>query len=61
MILTTTFMLFSFLVLLAYAWVARSARSWFADANRAMWFNRIAGALFVALGLGVIRLRNNSC
>ena len=59
-ILTATFMLFSFLVLIVYALSARSARGWFENGNRALWFNRISGTTFIALGLGMLRLRNRT-
>ena len=39
--------------------LARGMSGWFAHEARARWFNRIAGALFGALGIGVLRLRNS--
>jgi len=57
-ILTTTFMLFSFLILLCYALSARSAKSWFVKGDRAIWLNRISGTIFITFGLGILRLRN---
>jgi threonine/homoserine/homoserine lactone efflux protein len=59
-ILTTTFMLFSFLILVGYAMSAQSAKGWFVKGNRAIWFNRISGTIFVSFGLGILRLRNRS-
>jgi threonine/homoserine/homoserine lactone efflux protein len=56
LILTTTFMGFSFLILMLYGLVANAARGWFAEESRAMWFNRVTGSLFLALGLGMLRL-----
>ncbi len=60
MILTTTFMLFSFIVLVGYAICAHSVRGWFAKGNRAIWLNRISGTIFIAFGLGILRLRSKS-
>ena len=53
-ILTLTFMVLSFSTLMSYAFFARSLKSWFLTNNRATWFNRISGAIFVALGLGLL-------
>jgi len=57
-ILTTTFMLFSFLTLVIYALSARSAKGWLAKGDRAILFNRISGTIFITFGLGMLRLRN---
>lgn len=57
-ILTTTFMLFSFLILVAYALSAHSAKGWLAKGDRAIWLNRISGTIFITFGLGILRLRN---
>ena len=59
-LLTSTFMLFSFLMLVLYARSARSAVGWFSKGRRALWFNRISGTIFIAFGLGMLRLRNKS-
>ena len=59
-ILTTTFMFFSFLILIIYALSAHSAKGWFAKENRAIWLNRISGTIFITFGLGILRLRNRS-
>lgn len=42
-----------------YVTLARGMSRWFAHEVRARWFNRIAGTLFAALGVGVLRLRNH--
>jgi homoserine/homoserine lactone efflux protein len=59
-ILTATFMLFSFLMLVGYALSARSAKGWFEKGGRAVWYNRISGTIFITFGLGILRLRNRS-
>lgn len=57
-ILTATFMFFSFLVLVCYALSARFAKGWFAKGGRSLWFNRASGTIFMAFGAGLLRLRN---
>jgi homoserine/homoserine lactone efflux protein len=59
-ILTTTFMFFSFLILVIYALCAHSAKGWFAKGYRAIWLNRISGTIFITFGLGILRLRNRN-
>jgi threonine/homoserine/homoserine lactone efflux protein len=59
-ILTTTFMVFSFLMLVLYALSARSATGWFEKGGRSLWFNRVSGTIYIAFGLGMLRLRNKS-
>ncbi len=59
-ILTTTFMLYSFIALVIYALSARYGRKWFAGRSRALWFNRISGTIYIAFGLGLLRLKNKS-
>ncbi|MDD3342537.1 MAG: LysE family translocator [Sulfurospirillaceae bacterium] len=55
-ILTFTFMALSFSTLMSYAFFTRSLKKWFSTHHRARWFNRISGAIFVALGLGMLGL-----
>ena len=43
-----------------YVALARGMSRWFAHEARARWFNRIVGAMFAALGIGVLRLRNGA-
>jgi threonine/homoserine/homoserine lactone efflux protein len=59
-ILTTTFMLYSFIILLFYAMGAKSAKEWFTKGGRATWFNRISGTIFIIFGLGILRIRNKT-
>lgn len=55
-ILTLTFMILSYTTLISYAFFARSLKSWFGTHQRATWFNRISGAIFIGLGLGLLGL-----
>lgn len=57
LILTLTFMVLSYSTIMLYALFARSVKSWFKPYNRAVWFNRISGSLFVLLGFGLLGLK----
>ena len=59
-ILTTTFMLYSFIILVGYAMGAQSVKDWFAKGGRVMWFNRVSGTIFISFGLGILRLKNKA-
>ncbi|MDH3695238.1 MAG: LysE family translocator, partial [Gammaproteobacteria bacterium] len=56
--LTCTFMVMSFISLMAYAYLARSAQTWFSNDNRVNWFNRTTGGGFILIGLGLLRLKS---
>jgi threonine/homoserine/homoserine lactone efflux protein len=58
--LTGTLMVFSFAALMAYAFLANSAKGWLAVPKRGRAFNRISGSAFVLLGLGMLRLKNGA-
>jgi threonine/homoserine/homoserine lactone efflux protein len=60
LILTGTFMLFSFFTLMGYALVACSARAWFSHPRNLRWFGRLSGGAFMLLGIGVLRLRHST-
>jgi len=60
LVLTATFMLYSFIILVAYAIGAQSVKDWFAKGGRSIWFNRVSGAIFITFGLGLLRLRNKA-
>lgn len=55
-ILTLTFISLSLMTLMVYAFFARSLKHWFRTRNLATWFNRISGAIFIGLGLGLLGL-----
>lgn len=56
-VIAGTYMAISFFILISYAGAASSVKRWFARPRRAMWFRRVSGAIFVTLGLGVLRLK----
>lgn len=53
-ILTFTFMSLSYMTLMAYALFAKRLKTWFSTQKRALWYNRISGAFFIILGLGLL-------
>jgi threonine/homoserine/homoserine lactone efflux protein len=59
LVLTLTFAACTVLSHLCYVAVARGLGRWFVG-NRVRWFNRLSGAMFVTLGLGLLRLRRQS-
>ncbi len=58
--LTLTFAICTVASHLCYVALARGMRRWFAHERRARWFNRAAGAVFAALGVGMLRLRQTA-
>lgn len=58
--LTLTFAACTVLSHFFYVALARGMSRWFAHEARARWFNRLAGTMFAALGVGVLRLRNGN-
>jgi homoserine/homoserine lactone efflux protein len=59
LVLTLTFAACTVLSHLCYVAVARGLGRWFTG-NRGRWFNRLSGAIFVTLGLGLLRLRRQA-
>lgn len=53
-ILTLTFIVLSYATLMSYAFFAGTLKGWFSTKNRAVWFHRISGAIFVGLGVGLL-------
>lgn len=59
LVLTGTFMFFSFCSLMGYAVLARSAKRWLSSERGATWFRRASGGAFMLLGAGMLRLKHN--
>ncbi|MGT2494712.1 hypothetical protein ACU4GD_40565 [Cupriavidus basilensis] len=57
LVLTATFSVCTLLSHTFYVLVARGMKRGFSDVRRVRLFNRISGGAFVALGLGMLRLR----
>lgn len=59
LVLTLTFAACTMMSHLCYVGLVRGMGRWFASSARARLFNRLSGAMFVALGVGLLRLRSN--
>lgn len=57
-IMTGIFMLFSFLILFGYGFIAKSAKRWLKNKSNMIWFHRITGGMFIGLGLSLTQLKN---
>ena len=57
LIMTFTFMAISFLTLVSYGLLAKKAKLWLSTGQRAKWFNRTLGSLFVLIGIGLLQLK----
>lgn len=58
--LTLTFMAFSFLALISWAWGARRLKSGLMGGRGQVWMNRISGSVFIAFGIGLLGLKQRS-
>jgi len=58
--MTLIFMLFSFLSLTTYGYLARKARGFLAEANNVKWFHRISGGIFVGMGVSLFQVKSAS-
>lgn len=56
-IMTLTFMTISFVTLMSYGLLATKAKRWLSSGQRAKWFNRSLGSLFVLIGAGLLQLK----
>ena len=59
-ILTGIFLFISFFSLVSYAYLAKKSKKWLSNDNRLTWFNRITGGMFIALGVGVLQMKNSN-
>lgn len=57
-IMTSIFMLISFLSLFSYGYVAKSAKKVFSSKVAMQWFHRVTGGLFIGMGFGLLQLKN---
>lgn len=55
--LVISFMVFSYASLMAWAFAAHTAKDWLGQQTRMQWFNRLVGSAFVALGVGILRIK----
>jgi threonine/homoserine/homoserine lactone efflux protein len=57
LIMTFTFMAISFTALVSYGALAVKAKHWLSTGQRAKWFNRMLGSLFILIGVGLLQLK----
>ncbi len=57
LIMTFTFMAISFVALVTYGLLATKAKHWLSIGQRAKWFNRTLGSLFVLIGVSLLQLK----
>ncbi len=58
MIMTLTFMSMSFLSLMAYGLIAKSARHWFKSQSIVKAFHRVTGGIFIGFGVALLQVKN---
>ena len=59
-IMTGVFLFFSFFGLCTYAFLSKKSKAYLSDRKRMYWLNKITGGIFVFMGVGLLRLKNNS-
>jgi len=60
MLMTFIFMLFSFLSLSSYGYLAQKFKGLLSSINNVKWFHRISGSLFVGMGASILYIKNES-
>lgn len=58
--LTFIFMLFSFLSLSSYGYLARLAKGFIGKEENVKWFHRVTGGLFICMGAGLLNLKSTA-
>tara|TARA_R110001583_G_scaffold446_1_gene4173 strand:- start:1635 stop:2264 length:630 start_codon:yes stop_codon:yes gene_type:complete len=56
-IMTLIFMLFSFMSLSTYGYVAQRAKGFLSNSHNVKWFHRISGGLFVGMGISLFTVK----
>lgn len=59
-IMTGEFIFFSFFGLCTYAFLSKKSKALLKDEKRMYWFNKFTGGLFIFLGIGLLRLKNQA-
>ena len=57
-LMTLIFMLFSFLSLSTYGYLAQRAKRFLSKPNNMKWFHRISGGLFIGMGFSLFHVKN---
>lgn len=55
-IMTSIFLTISFSSLCTYGFTAKKSKTWLTGHNRMLWFHRMTGGVFIALGVGLLQL-----
>ncbi len=58
-IMTLTFMILSFISLMAYGYLAKAARRWLADIRMIKVFHKVTGGIFIGMGLFLLQVKRN--
>ncbi len=58
-LMTITFMGLSFISLMTYGYLAKTARHWLADVRIIKIFHKITGGIFIGMGLFLLRVKQN--
>ncbi|MCG8636809.1 MAG: LysE family translocator [Desulfobacterales bacterium] len=58
-IMTLTFMILSFISLMAYGYLAKTARRWLADIRMVRVFHKVTGGIFIGMGLFLLQVKRN--
>ena len=58
-IMTIIFLIISFSSLTTYGLIAQKSKNWISNSNRMNWFRRITGTTFIAMGIGLLQLKNS--
>lgn len=58
LILTGTFMFMSFFILLGYGYLSKNAKRYLNDRYKMAWFHRVTGGIFIAMGVGLLQVKN---
>jgi threonine/homoserine/homoserine lactone efflux protein len=56
-LMTTIFMLFSFMSLFSYGFISKSARRLLSNQNKIIWFHRVTGGIFISMGVGLLHIK----
>ncbi|MBJ7539406.1 LysE family translocator [Marinomonas transparens] len=59
-IMTGIFMLFSFLSLTTYGYLAQQTKTLVRNSNAGKWFQRVSGGLFILMGISLFQVKNAS-
>lgn len=59
-IMTGIFLFISFFSLCTYAYLSKKSKAYLSNKNRVNFINKITGGIFIFMGIGLLRLKNNT-